>query len=135
MEINFGDYAIVGDHEYHFEKSPSLYWKIAPVTSGAELARAKYLMHNRMVTDTSGNTFEQPPTALEIAHREIALLYAGTNIATVEDKPILSDKPSVAEIERALGQFPPEMIAEIWVEIGRLYPKWGPADPNDWKAG
>lgn len=134
-EINFGDYAILDAYEYHFEKAPDLYWKINPVTSGNELARAKFLMHNRVFEDVNGNRYEQPPTALEIAHREIALLYGGTNIATRDGKPILGEKANLNEVERTIGKFPPEMVAEIWIKIGELYPKWGPADPNDWKAG
>ena len=31
-----------------------------------------------------------------------------------------------------VGQMPPEMVNELWVKVGQLYPKWGPSDPNDW---
>ena len=31
-----------------------------------------------------------------------------------------------------MEKIPSPMVAEIWIEIGELYPKWGPADPNAW---
>ena len=130
--INFGDYAILDPFEYRFKRAPELYWKIVPVTSGHELQRSRFMMYNRVVEDAFGNRTEQPPTAIEIAHREIALLFGGTNILTADDKPVLSDKPSIRDIETLLEKMPSPMVSEIWIKIGELYPKWGPADPKVW---
>ncbi len=134
-QINFGDYAIVDAHEYHFEKAPEIWWKILPVTSGHELARSKFIAHNRTVIDAAGNSYDQPPTVLEIAHREIALLYGGCSLVDKEEnKPVLRENPTIAEIEAVLYEMPPEMVGELWVKIGELYPKWGPLDPKAWKT-
>jgi len=136
QQINFGDYAIVDAHEYHFEKADSIWWKIQPVTSGHELARSKFIAHNRTLMDAAGNSYDQPPTVLEIAHREIALLYGGTNLTNKDEKAelVLRENPTTAEIEAVLYQMPPAMIGELWVKIGELYPKWGPVDPKAWKT-
>jgi hypothetical protein len=131
-QINFGDYAILDPFEYRFKRAPALYWKIVPVTSGHELQRARFMMYNRVIEDLKGNRTEQPPTPIEIAHREIALLFGGTNITDKSGNPVLSDQASTKEVEAALERFPPQMVAEIWVKIGELYPKWGPVDPNAW---
>lgn len=133
-ELNFGEYAIIGPHEYQFKKMPGATWTIKPVTSGAEVARSKFLMYNRIAETLDGVRYEQPPTALEIAHREIALLYGGTTLALNNGKPALRENPSTTEIEALLAKMPPEMVQEIWVEIGRLYPKWGPVDPKEWES-
>lgn len=133
-EINFGDYAIADPLEYRFEKAPDTWWKILPITSGHELARAKFVMYNRVVEDLAGNRFEQPPTALEIAHREISLLYGGTNMVTKSGDPVLREDPTIAEIEILLNKMPPRMVNELWVKIGEMYPKWGPKDPKAWMS-
>ena len=133
-ELSFGDYAIIGPHEYQFKKMPDVTWTIKPVTSGAEVARSKFLMYNRIAETIDGVRYEQPPTALEIAHREIALLYGGTTLKLSNGKPAIRENPSTVEIEGLLAKMPPEMVQEIWIEIGRLYPKWGPADPKEWES-
>jgi len=134
--MNFGKYAILTSTRYTFEKEPTWYWEIKPVSSGMELERSKFLLHNRVVVDASGNRRELPPTWLEIAHREIALTFGGTNIP-VEDKPVEDGgKPlveagtSTAEIEKVLRGMPQEMVWEIWTAVGQSYPEWGPANPN-----
>jgi hypothetical protein len=131
-KINFGDYAILDPLEYRFKKAPDLYWKILPVTSGHELQRSRFMMYNRIFEDPSGNRTEQPPTPIEIAHREVALLYGGTNMVTTEGNPVLPEKPSIREIEALLEKMPSAMVMEIWIAIGQSFPKWGPVDPNAW---
>ena len=131
-ELSFGDYAIVGAHEHEFKKIAGVTWTIKPVTSGAEVARSKFLMYNRIAETIDGVRYEQPPTALEIAHRELALLYGGTTLALSNGKPVLRDNPTTVEIEGLLAKMPPEMVQELWIQVGQLYPKWGPADPKEW---
>lgn len=130
--FDFGAYAIVDDYEYHFKKMPEATWLIKPVTSGHELQRSRFMMHNRIVEDASGTRYELPPTAVEIRNREVALLSGGTNLKTRAGKPVLREGASVSEVEAVLAKMPPEMVNELWCEVGRLYPKWGPTDPNIW---
>ncbi len=134
VQIDFGQYAIIDSHTYHFEKLPDVYWKIKPVTSADELARAKFLMYNRAFETIEGTRYEMPPTAVEIRNREVALLFGGTNLKTRAGKAVLADDASMAEVEKVLGVMPPDMVNEVWVEIARLYPKWGPRDPKEWGA-
>ena len=133
-EFDFGEYAVEGPYEYHFARYPEKYWNILPVSSGHEVARAKFLMYNRIAETADGTRFEQPPVAREIAHREIALLFGGTNMTTKGGESVLPASPPLSAIEFLLDKMPPDMVNEIWVEIGRLYPKWGPSDPKVWTA-
>lgn len=132
LEFDFGQYAIVDDHEYHFLKSPEVYWKIKPVTSGHELQRSRFMMHNRIAETSDGTRYEMPPTAVEVRNREVAILFNGTNLKTKAGEPVIKDNASTSEVEALLSKMPPEMVNEIWVRIGELYPKWGPTDPKDW---
>ena len=79
-KINFGGYAIIEGAKYSFEKMPDLWWEIKPITSGMELARSKFLYHNRVVEGLDGARYEQPPSPMEIAYREIALTFGGTSM-------------------------------------------------------
>lgn len=124
--MDFGNYGIVGNTIYHFEKEPNWYWEFTPVTSGMELDRSKFMLYNRMVMDITGNRREQPPTWLEIAHREIALTFGGTNIPETE----LKKGATLQEVEVFLKTMPQPMIIELWKKIGEIYKDWGPVDPN-----
>lgn len=137
--INFGDYAITGSVTHQFKKAPGWWWKIKPITSGAELEMARFIYRNRDVTDAHGNVTHIPPMNLEIAHREIALLFGGTNIPAdanvpVEQggKPFIPDGASVDVVENALIQMPREMVLELWAAIAEANPdaKWGPELPK-----
>lgn len=134
--INFGKYTIADAVTHHFDEEQDWYWKINPVTAGHELEMAKFIAHRRIVQTPEGRQ-ELPPTSMEIAFREVALTFGGTNIPKdmekpVEDggEPILQESASVTEIETVLRQFPKAMFMEIWRAIGQAYPSWGPADPN-----
>ncbi len=131
--MNFGKYAILGSITHHFELEPEWTWTIKPITSGMELERSKFMLHNRVVADVNGNRRELPPTWLEVAYREIALTFGGTNVPKDEDKstPLLGTDAPIPEIEACLRQMPQEMVEEIWKAIGQAFPKWGPADPNE----
>lgn len=135
--INFGNYGILDGVTRQFRKEPAWEWRFKPVTSGMELEMSKFNMHNRVVQDLDGSRRERPPTYMEIAYREIALTFAGTNIPKdrtrpIEEggEPILADGATVDEVERMLKRMPQEMVMELWVCVGELYPNWGPADPN-----
>jgi hypothetical protein len=134
--MNFGKYSIMSGVQHFFEEEPEWYWKINPVTAGMELDMSKFLAHRRIV-NSSGQRVELPPTSMEIAFREIALTFGGTNIPKETDKPVedggeplLKDGASVEEIEAVLRHFPSTMLMEIWRAVGESYPNWGPASPN-----
>ena len=128
--INFGGYAIIEGAKYSFEKMPDLWWEIKPITSGMELARSKFLYHNRVVEGLDGSRYEQPPSPMEIAYREIALTFGGTSMEFEDGTEALHNDANVFQVENVLEQLPQEMVMELWREIGRLFPKWGPVDPN-----
>ena len=129
-EINFGKYAIIDAITHYFEQEPELYWRIKPVTSGLELERSKFMLHNRVIETADGVRREMPPSWMEVAYREIALTFGGTNIKNRKGELALADTASVAKVERFLAAMPQTMVMEIWKAIGAVYPKWGPADPN-----
>jgi hypothetical protein len=130
--MNFGNYAILDTVTHYFEKEPDWFWKIKPVHSGLELERSKFLLHNRVIETADGVRRELPPTWLEIAYREIALTFGGTNIpvSDEDDTPVLAEDASIQEIEKFLAEAPQGLVMEIWKALGAAYPKWGPADPN-----
>jgi hypothetical protein len=136
MTNQFSEYAIADAAVHHFEKYPDWFWNIRPVTSLDELAMGRFLQHNRIITDTSG-AHEYPPVALEVAFREIALSFGGTNIPKDPAKPvadggepILPEGAKVEQVEKVLGTLPRPMLMELWAAVGKAYPYWGPADPN-----
>jgi len=130
-KINFGGYAVLEGIEYNFEKMSDLWWKINPITSGMELARSKFIYHNRVIEGLDGARYEQPPSPMEIAYREIALTFGGTNMKFEDDSEVLPNDAGVFQVEAVLEKLPQEMVMELWKEIGRLFPKWGPVDPNE----
>jgi len=129
-KIYFGGYAIIEGARYTFEKMPELWWDIEPITSGMELARSKFLYHNRVIEGLDGSRYEQPPSPMEIAYREIALTFGGTSMQFEDGTEVLPKNANVFQIEAVLAQLPQEMVMELWREVGRLFPKWGPVDPN-----
>lgn len=128
----FGKYAILDAVTHTFEKEPEWFWKIKPPTSGDELKMSKFLVNNRSEVGSDGVRREYPPTNTEIAYREIALTFAGTNIpasdVAVEDggEPILKEGARIEAIEAVLAQMPHEMVLEIWDAVGDAVPRWGP---------
>jgi hypothetical protein len=130
MAAKFGNYAIVDPITHYFDQEPDLFWKIKPVSSGLELERSKFMLHNRVIEGPDGIRREMPPSWMEVAYREIALTFGGTNIPNEEGEPVLSDNATVAQVETLLREMPQAMVMEIWKKIGASYPKWGPIDPN-----
>jgi hypothetical protein len=136
--MNFGNYSIVDKVSHTLEKQPEWEWVFKPVTSGIELQRSKFMLHNRVVAGPDGVRREFPPTWLEIAHRELALTFGGTTIPENIEKPvadggtpILSDEASIGQIEAVLQNMPQPMVMELWTALGESYPDWGPVDPNE----
>ena len=69
------------------------------------------------------------PMTLEIAIREIAVTFAGTNIpmSETEPTPIVVKGASWEEVEAVLRGMPREMISELWIAVGEAVPGWGPS--------
>lgn len=138
-DYNFGNYAIIDKVDHPFEKEPEWVWKIKPPTSGDELAMSKFLVQNRVEVDVTGTRREFPPTYTEIAYREIALCFGGTNIPKggkggkpVDEggDPILQEDAKVEQIEAVLRKMPHPMVMEIWGAIADAVPGWGPQRPK-----
>lgn len=133
----FGKYATIEPVEYHFKHEPDLYWRIKPPTSGDELEIARFLNTGRVTIGPDGATRDAPPSWLDIAHRELALTFAGTNIPAsdgpkVEDggPPFISVGADVPQIEACLRVMPQEMVLEIWNALADAIIGWGPKDPK-----
>jgi len=134
MGSNFGKYAIIDPVVFHFEKEPDWWWKINPPTAGDELAMSKFMFVGRAITGPDGVRREYPATVEEVAFREIALTFGGTNIPMDDNKPVeqggepfIKVGTSVEDIEYALAKMPTDMIFEIWTAIGNAVPGWGPS--------
>ena len=125
--MKFGKYAIIDKVEHHFEKEPDWVWWIEPPTSGDELNMQKFTVNNRVEQGPDGVRHEYPLTLVEIAHREIALTFGGTNIPDDDGKPILGENAPVGAIETVLKQMPHDLVMEIWKAIGEAVPGWGMA--------
>lgn len=130
-KIDFGKYAILQPVTYRFKLDEDLWWKFKPPTSGDELNMARFLNRGKLTLSTDGPQREVPPSWIETAHREIALIFDGTNI-TKDDKTleeggeaILVKGQAVEEVEAMLRLMPHEMVMEIWVAIGEHVPGWG----------
>lgn len=133
--MNFGNYAIISDIEHRFKKEPDWTWTIKPPTSGAEFEINRFLVQGRTQVGPDGIQREFPPTFTEIAYREIALLFGGTNIpeggkGSASEKPILKPTATVAQVEAVLRDMPHEMVMEIWGAIADAVPGWGPRRPK-----
>jgi hypothetical protein len=138
-DFDFGEYAIIDEVKHQFAKMPDWYWSIKPPTSGDELAMSKFLVQNRTEIGPDGIRRELPPTYTEIAYREIALCFGGTNIPAGGKKgkpveeggdPLLKENARVEQIEATLRKMPHEMVMEIWGAIADAVPGWGPQRPK-----
>lgn len=140
MKYDFGEYSILGSVKIHFSKAPHWWWKIHPVTAGDELEITNFIQKNRHVMGDDGKLHYQPPSSMEIAHMEIALLFDGTNIPEEKDKPVedggkplLEVGDSIDKILDVLRHMPQSMIMEIWEAIAKANPdgRWGPQLPKE----
>jgi hypothetical protein len=82
-----------------------------------------------------GTKRESSPTWVEIAYREIALSFGGTNIPVSEkdNTPVLDDDAGINEVEVILKEMSTDLIAEIWKALGEANPLWGPRLPRQEK--
>jgi hypothetical protein len=126
--MDFGQYTILENLEYEFQKMPDWYWIIKAPTSGDELTITRFINQGRVTAGADGVSRDAPPSWLEVAYREIALTFAGTNIPISEtnDNPCLKPNASVADVEKVLKAMPQEMVMEIWEAVRDHVPGWGP---------
>lgn len=124
--MKYGSYALISPVTHQFEKEPDLFWIIEPPTSGDELNLSQFLSGDRIVLLPGGARMSHPAVNLEIAHREIALTFGGTNIEGDDGKPILTNKNTIEEVEAVLRSMPHAMVMEIWHAIADAVPGWGP---------
>ena len=128
----FGSYAILDNVKHEFVKEPTWYWMIKPPDSQAELAVSRLLSTDRSRMEADGTRVSMLTTTLEVAMREVAVTFGGTNIPTSETdpKPVLNADASVEQVEALLKEMPREMLLELWNAVGDACPGWGPAKPR-----
>jgi hypothetical protein len=129
--MKFGQYAILQPVEHRFEREPDWYWKIKPVTTGDEVALSQFLSAERTAILPDGSRTVKRIANIEIALREIALTFAGTNITDESGKLILEQGATIEQIEAALRTMPNEMVNELWTAVGDAIPTWGPVKPKN----
>ena len=129
---NFGKYAVVTDVRHEFKLEPGWWWMIKPPTAQDEMEVSKLLATDRSRMEFDGTQIRQMPTTLEIAIREIAVTFGGTNIPASEtdSTPVLKKDASWAEVEELLKQMPRALVLELWDAVGEAVPGWGPAKPR-----
>ena len=137
MKKNFGKYAIVDPVKHVFEKEPQWYWMIKAPTAVDELNVARILSTQRSAIQPDGTRLELLPMTLEIALREVAVTFAGTNIpmSETDPTPILKTDAKWEDVEEVLKDMPREMLSELWIAVGEAVPGWGPAKKlsDKWK--
>jgi hypothetical protein len=129
--MSFGKYAVLQDVVHTFEKEPDWGWTIHPITMNEELSMAQFLARDLFVVMPDGGRAVRGITNHEIALREIALTFRSTNIPGPDDKSILPENASVAEVEEVLRTMPADMVLEIWKAVGEACPPWGPKKKDD----
>ncbi len=142
----FSSYAILVPIEYHFKKEPRLYWKFKPASSRDELLMTTFATSESNFPGSNGQTVVRYPNIIEIAWREIATLFGGTNIPTSEISqedlekcdtqedvnklvlalPLLNNDATIEQVEALLGSMPHLMVSELWAALGEANPGWGP---------
>jgi hypothetical protein len=128
----FGSYAIIDPVKHVFEKEPQWYWMIKAPTAADELAVARVLSTDRSRIELDGTRTTMLPMTLEVAMREVAVTFKGTNIPTSETDPtpVLKEGARWEEVEDVLKEMPREMLVELWIAVGGAVPGWGPAKPK-----
>ena len=128
--MKFGKYAILQPVIHNFEKEPEWTWTIKPVTTSEELSLSQFLTTERVLVAPDGSRIGRPATNLEVALREIALTFGGTNILDDNGQPILAPNATIDEIEAVLRQMPNEMTQELYHSLADAIPGWGPIQPK-----
>jgi hypothetical protein len=131
--MNFGNYAILDDVKHVFEKEPVWWWIIRPPSTKDELAVTRLLATEKSKRETDGTMVQLQVTTLDVAIREIAVTFGGTNIpmSETEAMPILKTGASLGEIEDVLKEMPRAMILELWNAVGKAIPGWGPVQTKN----
>ena len=132
MNRKFGKYAILDKVKHVFEKEPQWWWMIKPPTAKDELAVARVLSTDRSRIELDGTRTTTLPMTLEVAMREVAVTFGGTNIPTSESDstPVLKEAATYEEVEEILKDMPREMLIELWIAVGDAIPGWGPRKPK-----
>lgn len=132
MNKSFGNYAIIDPVKHVFSKEPDWYWMIKAPSAADELTVQRILSTDRSVTRADGVRETMLPMTLEIAMREVAVTFGGTNIPTSETdpSPILKEGATWEQVEEVLKDMPREMLSELWIAVGEAVPGWGPAKKN-----
>ena len=130
---NFGKYAILGPTVYTFKKEPDWHWKIKPPAIEEEIAISRFINTGSVTQKIDGIQKEQVRTTVEIAVEEVSLLFAGTNIPADVEKPVseggapfVAADAEIYDVKEAVKRLPPDMLYEIWGQIGEVVPGWGP---------
>jgi hypothetical protein len=130
--MKLAGYSIIDSVKHFLEKAPEYYWEIAPATAKHEMAMQKFLLQNRVIVTADGTKREFPPTVIEVAIREIALVFGGTNIPEEEGKetkdggdPVVRANEPVEKVEAVLMSFPTDLIDELWIAVTAANPEWG----------
>ena len=131
--MSFDKYAVIEPYKHVFEKEPDLYWLIKPPTIKEEIALSRFYQEGRVkIWDSQRVVY--PWSNIEIAIRQLALLFAGTNIPKEgSEDPVLTDKSDLASIEKYLGSLPTPAVNELWKALGSSVPGWGPGNTDDQK--
>lgn len=126
--MDFGQYSVLEPIEYAFEKMPDWFWLIKAPTSGDELIITRFLNQGRVTAGLDGVSRDAPPSWLEVAYREIALTFAGTNIpkSKKDPTPVLKADAETSQVEHVLKAMPQPMVMEIWEAVRDHVPGWGP---------
>jgi hypothetical protein len=132
MKKQFGKYAVLDKVKHVFEREPDWWWMIKPPTAADELAVARVLSTDRSRIELDGTRTVLLPMTLEVAMREVAVTFGGTNIPMSDDDPtpILKEGASWEQVEEMLKFMPRDMLIELWIAVGEAVPGWGPAKPK-----
>jgi hypothetical protein len=132
MKKSFGNYALIDPVRHVFEREPDWWWMIRPPTARDELAVARVLSTDRSRIELDGTRTTMLPMTLEVAMREVAVTFGGTNIPTSETDPapVLKEGASWEQVEEILKEMPRDMLIELWMAVGEAVPGWGPAKPK-----
>ena len=129
----FGSYAVIDEVTHHFEKEPRLVVENQePRPAGDELAIAKFLVQGRSEMGLDGVRRDYPPTNAEVMHREIAHLFAGTNIpvseTTVEDggDPSSRRRDRSSRSKPSCARCPTRWSSSCGTPWPKPCPGWGP---------
>ena len=122
----FDKYAVIEPYKHTFEKEPEFYWLIKPPTIKEEIALSRFYQEGR-VRMFDAQRVVYPWSNIEIAIRQLALLFAGTNITKDgSEELVLTDKADLNAVEKYLGSLPTPAVQELWKASWRKCSRLGP---------